>query len=156
MRQQWSYVFLALTHRCGVSAVTPTLLRHHDGCWCPDAKQAPGHQQQPCWFGCDQSAKRIVLCNTPPHCSRLSEIWSGKFAGSVVFWQNNVMRCGKRVCGYHMRGFLVQVWWHIFASVDWVAFGSITARCPLDANSFPGPGNADLSSVCPSARPSVI
>ena len=25
-------------------------LSHHGDCWCPGAKQAPGHQQPPCWL----------------------------------------------------------------------------------------------------------
>ena len=29
---------------------TPTGLRHCNGCRCPGVKEAPGHQQPPCWF----------------------------------------------------------------------------------------------------------
>ena len=37
-------------HGVGHPWYSPTWLRHHDGCRCPGAKWAPGHQQQPCWL----------------------------------------------------------------------------------------------------------
>ena len=35
----------------------PTDLHHHDSCRWPGARYAPGHQQPPCWFGCDYFVK---------------------------------------------------------------------------------------------------
>ena len=41
----------------------PTDLCHHDGCRCPGAKEAPGHQQPPCSLSYDYNITWTISCN---------------------------------------------------------------------------------------------